>query len=198
MKIEEIYAIPVDGDGWRLLPSGNKLMIGSNVQAPDGINLSSIGARASIGAGASIGARASIGTGASIGARASIGAGAHIGAWAHIGTGANIGARASIGTGANIGARASIGTGASIGARASIGTGAIFEKSPLAVQGTRHIAIQHSPGKIAVGCQVHTYAEWKRHHKLIGEANNYTPEEIEEYGRILDFLIANSAPAEAK
>ena len=91
-----------------------------------------------------------------------------------------------------IGAWARIGEGANIGARAK------FEKSPLAVQGSKHIAIQHSDGKIAVGCQVHTHAQWNRHYKSIGNANGYTPEEIEEYGRILDFLIANSAPAEAK
>ena len=162
MTIDEIYAIPVDGDGWRLLPSGNKLMIGPNVQAPDGINLYSIGAWASIGEGASIGARANIGEGAGIGVWASIGEGASIGAWANIGVWAK------------------------------------FEKSPLAVQGSRHIAIQNSPGKIAVGCHVHTYAQWKRCYKSIGNANGYTPEQIEEYGRILDFLIANSTPAEAK
>ena len=138
MKIAEIYAIPVDKDGWRLLPGGNRLMIGPNVQAPDGINLSIIGQGVSIGEGA------------------------------------------SIGQGVRIGERAE------------------FKKSPLAVQGSRGIAIQHSPGKIAVECEVHTYAQWKRHYKSIGKANGYTPEEIEEYGRILDFLIANSAPAEEK
>ena len=41
---EELFAIPADGDGWRLLPDGN---------------------RASIGNGASIGDGASIGNGAS-------------------------------------------------------------------------------------------------------------------------------------
>ena len=138
MKIAEIYAIPVDEDGWRLLPGGNRLMIGPNVQAPDGINLS------------------------------------------FIGDGARIGERAIIGE------------------RARIGDGAEFKKSPLAVQGSRGIAIQHSPGKIAVECEVHTYAQWKRRYKSIGKANGYTPEEIEEYGRILDFMIANSAPAEEK
>jgi UDP-3-O-[3-hydroxymyristoyl] glucosamine N-acyltransferase len=167
-------------------------MIGPNVQAPDGINLSRIGARASIGACARIGAWARIGEGASIGEVASIGA------RARIGEGASIGACASIGEGAGIGARANIGEGASIGARANIGVWAKFEKSPLAVQGSKHIAIQHSDGKIAVGCQVYTHAQWNRHYKSIGNANGYTPEEIEEYGRILDFLIANSAPAEAK
>ncbi len=73
MKIEEIYEIPADGDGWRLLPNGNKLMIGANVQAPYGLDI------ASIGEGASIGARASIGEGSRIGE------GARIGEWASIG-----------------------------------------------------------------------------------------------------------------
>ena len=66
MRIEEIYAIPADGDGWRLLPNGNKLMLGDNVQAPYGLDIASIGAWARIGARASIGEGASIGAGASI------------------------------------------------------------------------------------------------------------------------------------
>ena len=55
MKIDEIYAIPADGDGWRLLPNGNKLMLGDNVQAPYGLDIARIGAWARIGEGASIG-----------------------------------------------------------------------------------------------------------------------------------------------
>ena len=186
MKIAEIYAIPVDKDGWRLLPGGNRLMIGPNVQAPDGIKLSSIGEGARIGQGVRID-EGSI-----------IGAWVSIGAWVRIGQGARIGERARIGEESSIGARAKICAWAKIGERARIGDGAEFKKSPLAVQGSRGIAIQHSPGKIAVECEVHTYAQWKRHYKSIGKANGYTPEEIEEYGRILDFLIANSAPAEEK
>ena len=72
----ELFALPIDGDGWRLLPDGTRAMIGARA---------SIGERASIGAWATIGAWASIGTGASIGERASIGAWATIGAWAMIG-----------------------------------------------------------------------------------------------------------------
>ena len=78
MKIEEIYAIPADGDGWKLLPNGNKLMIGANVQAPDGLDIARIGDSARIGDKASIGEGASIGAWASIGEGASIGAGASI------------------------------------------------------------------------------------------------------------------------
>ena len=66
MKIEEIYPIPADGDGWKLLPNGNKLMIGANVQAPDGLDIARIGDSARIGDKASIGEGASIGAGASI------------------------------------------------------------------------------------------------------------------------------------
>ena len=72
MKIEEIYAIPADGDGWRLLPNGNKLMLGDNVQAPYGLDIARIGEEARIGEGASIGEGARIGEWARIGARARI------------------------------------------------------------------------------------------------------------------------------
>jgi hypothetical protein len=50
MKIEEIYAIPTNGDGWRLLPNGNYLLIGANVSAPYGFDIASIGEGARIGA----------------------------------------------------------------------------------------------------------------------------------------------------
>ena len=119
LTIEEIYAIPIDGNGWSLLPNGNKLMVGANIKAPYGINSASIGA------------------------------------WARIGDSASI------------------------------------KMSPLAVQGTRHLVTQHSKGKIAVGCEIHTHEEWLRNYVEIGERNDYTPEQIEEYGRILRFVIDN-------
>ena len=57
MSNEELFALPVDGDGWRLLHDGNRVSIG---------NGASIGSRASIGNGARIGEWARIGDGASI------------------------------------------------------------------------------------------------------------------------------------
>ena len=48
----ELFALPIDGDGWRLLPDGTRAMIGARA---------SIGERASIGAWATIGAWAMIG-----------------------------------------------------------------------------------------------------------------------------------------
>ena len=31
MKIEEMYAIPVGGNGWRILPNGNGVTLGNDV-----------------------------------------------------------------------------------------------------------------------------------------------------------------------
>ena len=48
ISIKAIYAIPVDGGDWRLLPNGDGLMIGPNVHAPEGLDLARIGESASI------------------------------------------------------------------------------------------------------------------------------------------------------
>ncbi len=172
MKIEEIYAIPVDGDGWRLLPNENKLMLGDNVQAPYGLDIARIGARASIGAGASIGDSASIGEGASIGERASIGDSARIGAWARIGDAARIPNKA------------------------------YWNFSPLAVQGTLHLVINCAPGQINIGCKFFTFKEFQestpKERTAYQLAEGYTPKQCAEYIRIVKFVIANGVPERSK
>ena len=202
MKIEEIYAIPADGDGWRLLPNGNRLMIGANVQASYGLDIARIGARARIGAWASIGEWASIGAGASIGAWASIGEGARIGAGARIGEGARIGAWASIGAWARIGEGARIGAGASIGAWARIPSKIKWDFSPLAVQGTRHLVTNCAPGQINIGCKFFTFKEFQestpKERTAYQVAEGYTPKQCAEYIRIVEFVIANGVPERSK
>ena len=173
---KDLFAIPVDGNGWRLLPDGTKASIGESA---------SIGEFASIGKFARIGESARIGKFASIGESASIGEFASIGKFARIGESARIGKFASIGESASIGEFASIGESASIGEFASI------ERTPLAVQGTKHLVYQHSRGKIGVGCQVHTIAAWLKNFAEIGKEFGYSEEEIEEYGRILRFVAEN-------
>jgi hypothetical protein len=56
MTTEEIYAIPVSGDGWRVLPNGNYLHIGERVRSE--IDLAKIGSYAKIGPDAKIGSYA--------------------------------------------------------------------------------------------------------------------------------------------
>ena len=132
----------------------------------------------SIGYGASIGYDASIGYGASIGNRASIGYGASIGNRASIGHGASIGNRASIGD------DASIGHGASIGNRASIGDGEKLTNG-IFINGSRHTVTYVGSGKISIGCKCRTIEEWKEKFQEIGERNDYTAEQIQEYGNYI-------------
>jgi hypothetical protein len=61
-------------------------------------------------------------------------------------------------------------------------SGNAWETSPLYIQGTKHSITNCAYGQLAIGCQVHTFAEWKRHYKAIGKANGYTEDQIKEYG----------------
>ncbi len=110
---------------------------------------------------------------------------------ARIGNYASIGNEARIGDYARIGDHASIGNAVRIGNYARIGNHAKCIVSPLAVQGTRHLVAQYSLGKIVIGCEVHTHEEWLRDYRTIGEENGYTSAQIDEYGRILRFVIDN-------
>ena len=37
MTTEEIYSLPTDGDGWRKLPTGNRVKLGDDVTLGDGV-----------------------------------------------------------------------------------------------------------------------------------------------------------------
>jgi hypothetical protein len=161
MTIEEIYVIPLGGDGWRVLPSGNKVNIGANVIWP----------------GKSVDAQ--IGDDARIGDGAQIGAYARIGAYAQIGAYARIGVDAQIGDGAQIGAKV------------------VFLKSPLAVQGTRHLATNSAPDEIQIGCRVYSFDHWTEHVLGIARENGYSKAEALEYQAIVTFIVANGIKKEA-
>ena len=112
---------------------------------------------------------------------AQIGHGAQIGNYARIGNGARIGNDARIGNGARIGNDAQIGN------YAQIGNDEEWEGSPLHIIGSAHplnaCGTRHD--SLAIGCEVHEISHWLTHYKSIGEANGYTPDEIEEYGRYI-------------
>jgi hypothetical protein len=126
MTLEEIYAIPVGEDGWRVLPNGKNVKFGDHIQ------------------------------------------------W----------------TTTNIDA--------TVGNGAKVGDGAVFVKSPLSVQGTRHLACQSAPGVISIGCQTHDFEYWIEHVIGIARQNGYTDEEGLEYQKIVSFIVANGIPAAYK
>jgi hypothetical protein len=67
--------------------------------------------------------------------------------------------------------------------------GDAWKTSPLYIQGSKHSASNVKYGSIAIGCEVHTFAEWLKHYKAIGKAAGYNEEQIEEYKAIIDLFV---------
>jgi len=68
-------------------------------------------------------------------------------------------------------------------------SGDVWKTSPLYIQGSRHSASNVKYGSIAIGCEVHTFAEWLEQYKAIGKAAGYNEEQIEEYKAIIDLFV---------
>jgi len=153
MKIEDIYKIVADENGWRLLPNGNHILLGVSAK---------IRASVQIGNWAQIGYRAQIGDWAEIGDWAKIGARAQIGDLAKIGAGVQIGDWAEIGDSAEIGAGVKIWASVKIGAGAKIGANEKFDKTPVQVQCNPYLVYPYSKTDIGVGCIVHPVDYWMR------------------------------------
>ena len=67
--------------------------------------------------------------------------------------------------------------------------GDAWETSPLYIQGSRHSVTNCAHGSITIGCQVHTFAEWKAKYKTIGKAAGYTAAQIKEYSHHIAYVI---------
>ena len=67
--------------------------------------------------------------------------------------------------------------------------GGAWETSPLYIQGTKHAITNCAFGKIAIGCEVHSFSKWKRDYKSIEKKSGYTPEQIKEYGLHIAHVI---------
>ena len=102
MKTEDYYKITPDKDGWRLLPSGDRIKLGDDA---------TIAESATIGADVEIGARVIICYDAIINDSVKIGVGAEIGICSTIGHNSTIGDRTIIGNGVKIGNNINTGTG---------------------------------------------------------------------------------------
>jgi hypothetical protein len=61
--------------------------------------------------------------------------------------------------------------------------------SPLYIQGTKHALTNSRYGYIAIGCHEHPFEYWQNHYQTSGQANGYTPEEIEQYGLFIQMFI---------
>jgi NDP-sugar pyrophosphorylase family protein len=88
---------------------------------------------------------------------------------------------ARIGYGASIGNRASIGDGATIGDGARIGK-TIF------ITGSRNPVNYYGLDIIHIGCIRKTIAEWQEQYPEVGRENDYSDEQIREYGAYIQMI----------
>ena len=66
--------------------------------------------------------------------------------------------------------------------------------NPLTITGSAHTVNLVSYTQIAVGCKIHDFAYWLKNYKTVGKENGYTPEQIKEYGEILNYLVKAARP----
>ena len=124
MTTEQIYSIPVDGKGWRVLPSGNYVKLGDEVKLGNYVTLGSY---------------------------------------------------------------------VTLGDYVTLGNGVTLAASPLAVQGTKHLAVNTGAGLIQIGCHTRTFAQWIADYEQVGTDEGYSKDQIAEYKRIIDFIVANGS-----
>ena len=115
-----------------------------------------------------------------------IGDRATIGYRATIGEGATIGDRATIGNDAIIGEGATIGDDAIIGDGATIGDGVIAKT--MYITDVRHPVSYWGEDCIQIGCKKETIQKWADNFRTIGVDEDYSSEEIERYGKIIQLI----------
>ena len=67
--------------------------------------------------------------------------------------------------------------------------GNAWEKSPLQIQGSRHFVNVFKRFFLRIGCNEFSFEYWKDNFEKIGKNNNYTEEQIREYGLYIDLAI---------
>jgi len=65
--------------------------------------------------------------------------------------------------------------------------------SPLQVQVGPYLAYCYGSDGIAIGCERHPIAQWREHGLQIAAKHSYSPAEIEEYTRVIEFLAGDIA-----
>ena len=77
--------------------------------------------------------------------------------------------------------------GCELGYGCKLGDGCNVPKS-LFISASRHAVSYWGADAIQIGCTRHTISEWQAHFRKIGEAENYMPEQIEEYKGYIDLI----------
>lgn len=94
-----------------------------------------------------------------------------------------------LGYGCELGDGCELGYGCKLGDGCELGDGCDVPKS-LFISASRHTVSYWGEDVIQIGCKRYTISEWQKHFRKIGEAEGYSPEQMEEYKGYIDLIAA--------
>ena len=94
-----------------------------------------------------------------------------------------------LGYGCELGDGCELGYGCKLGDWCELGDGCDVPKS-LFISASRHTVSYWGEDVIQIGCKRYTISEWQKHFRKIGEAEGYSPEQMEEYKGYIDLIAA--------
>ena len=94
-----------------------------------------------------------------------------------------------LGYGCELGDGCELGYGCKLGDRCELGDGCDVSKS-LFISASSHTVSYWGEDVIQIGCKRYTISEWQKHFRKIGEAEGYSPEQMEECKGYIDLIAA--------
>lgn len=94
-----------------------------------------------------------------------------------------------LGYGCRLGDLCKLGNWCELGDLCELGDGCDVPKS-LFISASRHTVSYWGEDAIQIGCKRYTISEWQKHFRKIGEAEGYSPEQMEEYKGYIDLIAA--------
>jgi hypothetical protein len=91
-----------------------------------------------------------------------------------------------VGYNARVGSYARVGDNARVGYNATVGDG--VNAKCIQFIGSNHNVYYWGEDKIEIGCYQHEMDYWLQNYASIGKIENYTEQEIEEYGRYITII----------
>lgn len=92
-----------------------------------------------------------------------------------------------VGNVCNLGNGCELGEGCKLGDYCKLGEGCKVPKS-LFISTSQHSVSYWGYDAIQIGCKKYTISEWQKHFREIGKAEDYSEEQIDEYGFYIDLI----------
>jgi carbonic anhydrase/acetyltransferase-like protein (isoleucine patch superfamily) len=112
-----------------------------------------------------------------------LGDGCELGDWCELGN------WCKLGNGCELGNWCKLGDGCELGNWCKLGDNEIVPKT-LFINASRHTVSYWGAEVIQIGCKRFSISEWQQHFQKIGQAENYTSDQIEEYKGYIDLIAA--------